>query len=314
MVDFVMFYYWTFNKWFEWKRLLCCLWLWLRCYTKPATQFRGKQIYSEPELHEPKPIYRRNAKKPQWVIDEVIRLAAFMYAEGCRPLSKAFNDLHKIKNKMTIGHSFVAEVMKKHRHAIAVLHKEIKLKEPAYYPKNHLWSIDLTNVTDNKKHQKTVFGVIDSGTRANLLLEKVNDKSSFTLLVHLLILINQYGKPNAIRSDNESVFKSFWFRLNLKLLGIKQQFTQVASPWQNGRVERFFGTFKKSIKKIVVESNELEQRLLEFRFYYNHVRTHQALKGKAPAQAWNGKTPNFRHEPIAISMWQGLLSGYYWES
>lgn len=288
--------------------------LWLLCCIKPAPEFRTKRKLEEPKLQELKLIYRKNAKKPQWVSDEIIRLKAQMSQLGYTKIADAFNQLHAINKNMTVGRTFVGEVIKNNQHQIAMLRKKIKLKPASYYDNNQLWSIDLTNLTDTAKKKNSIFGVIDAGTRANLLLEKVEDKSSFTLLVHLLILMNRYGKPKAIRSDNEAVFKSWWFRLNLKLLGIKQQFTELASPWQNGRIERFFGTFKQAIKKIKVAPHELELRLIEFRFYYNHVRTHQALKGKTPSQAWSRKAPNFRNEPVQISLWQGLLSGYYWES
>jgi transposase InsO family protein len=176
-----------------------------------------------------------------------------------------------------------------------------------------LRSIDLTTLTDEHKHQNIIFGIIDCGTRANLLLKRIPTKRSSALILQILEVIQKYGKPAKIRTDNEPVFTSFIFRTHLKLLRIKHQLTEVACPWMNGRIERFFGTLKKSIKHIVIKSAELDTRIMEFRFYYNYVRPHQNLKGKTPAEVWSKRSPNYTKLPQEMLLWQGVLAGYYWE-
>lgn len=58
-------------------------------------------------------------------------------------------------------------------------------------------------------------------------------------------------------------------------------------PWQNGRVERFFGTLKAKLNLWGVDSGEqLDLALGDFRDWYNHVRPHQHLGGRTPAEAW----------------------------
>ncbi|UVT18202.1 MAG: transposase family protein (plasmid) [Nitrospira sp.] len=53
--------------------------------------------------------------------------------------------------------------------------------------------------------------------------------------------MKRYGPPQFVRTDNETVLVSRWFRFGLWLLGIGQQRIQPGCPWQNGRVERFSG-------------------------------------------------------------------------
>ena len=53
--------------------------------------------------------------------------------------------------------------------------------------------------------------------------------------------VKRYGPPQFVRTDNETVLVSRWFRFGLWLLGIGQQRIQPGCPWQNGRVERFSG-------------------------------------------------------------------------
>jgi transposase InsO family protein len=49
------------------------------------------------------------------------------------------------------------------------------------------------------------------------------------------------------RTDNESNFSSPILTGALWTLGIRHQRTDPFCPWQNGRIERFFGTFKERI-------------------------------------------------------------------
>jgi putative transposase len=214
---------------------------------------------------------------------------------------------------MTVSKSYVGSVTLKNKHAIYLKRRELKSKLAKNYPANQIWSIDLTTLTDEHKHQNIVFGIIDCGTRANLLLKRLINKNSSTLIFQILETIQKYGKPAKIRTDNEPVFTSFLFSTHLRLLRIKHQLTEVACPWMNGRIERFFGTLKYSIKNIMIKSAELDTRLMEFRFYYNHVRPHQNLKGKTPVEVWSKRLPDYKKTPQEISLWQGVLVGYYWE-
>jgi len=98
------------------------------------------------------------------------------------------------------------------------------------------------------------------------------------------------------------------------LLGIKHQKSDIAAPWQNGRIERFFGTFKERIKNLVIHnSNTLPELLYDFQFWYNSVRPHSYLDGKTPDEVWND-VDVFRQgykRAIWYEKWDGLLTGYY---
>ena len=149
--------------------------------------------------------------------------------------------------------------------------------------------MDLTGKTDTHKNLHRILGIVDHGSRGNLLLQGLKDKTTITLLRHLLDTIERCGKPEAIRTDNESMFCSRLFRLTLWLLGIKHQQTDKGCPWMNGRVERFFGTLKSKLNQWEVNSlTQLKDALMEFGLWYNHVRPHQHLQGRTPAEVWQG--------------------------
>ena len=100
-----------------------------------------------------------------------------------------------------------------------------------------------------------------------------------------------------LRVDNDPPLKSALMRATLRLLGVKLQVIQVACPWMNGRIERFFGTFKAAIRQVVVlGAEDLCVRLVEFRAFYNHVNAHQHLSrvGRESAAGTGSKSEKGR--------------------
>jgi hypothetical protein len=53
----------------------------------------------------------------------------------------------------------------------------------------------------------------------------------------------------------------------------------------------------------------LDWHLKEFRFWYNHVRTHMNLDGQTPIEVWTGK--GIKRQAEFYSEWDGLLQGYW---
>lgn len=86
------------------------------------------------------------------------------------------------------------------------------------------------------------------------------------------------------------------------------------SPWENGRIERFFGSFKAALHTVMIRSEaQLIQAAREFRIYYNHIRLHQNLGYRTPMMAWRGQTqfPNST-TPRWFSAWGGEFCGWFW--
>ena len=102
------------------------------------------------------------------------------------------------------------------------------------------------------------------------------------------------------------------FRLGLWILGIRHQRTQIHSPWQNGRIERFFGTFKNYSDKVIFNTKKIQFALDEFQYWYNAIRPHRHLNGLTPDEQWEEINP-YRKNPRQVkkvSFWNGLLTGY----
>ena len=88
--------------------------------------------------------------------------------------------------------------------------------------------------------------------------------------------------------------------------------TELHCPWQNGRIERFFGTLKDRLDlRPVLDGAQLDKDLATFRFWYNRVRPHQNLDGCTPSEVWRGVDPLKRRVRLRrwFSAWDGLLLG-----
>jgi len=77
----------------------------------------------------------------------------------------------------------------------------------------------------------------------------------------------------------------------------------------NGRIERFFGTFKRAIRQIQIDSKaRLEQAISECAYFYNHIRLHQNLGNRTPEMAWPGKFEFPRRKKTAVVCGLGRCS------
>ncbi len=210
-----------------------------------------------------------------------------------------------------VGKSYVATVLRQSAAEIVRLRRELKHRVPRPVPCNRIWAVDLTGKADLGSRQWLILGLIDHGARACLRLQALPDKRSATILRELIAAFRRYGLPQHIRVDNEACFNSLLLKAALRLLGVRLQTIALHCPWQNGRIERFFGTLKRSLDRIVIaDVNDLHTKLVEFRAWYNHARPHQHLDGHTPAEIWNGK-PKSTKPPRWVRIWDGLITGWW---
>lgn len=273
-----------------------------------AHSHRSRKVESSAGKH-----HLHSQKKPAWLKAEIIRLKATIPQMGCRSIAILCNRRYAAARKITVGKTYVSQVLRQHRLEIDILRRQLKHTQPRPLARNLIWGVDLTGKTDIGGNLYLILGILDHGSRAVLCLQALHDKTSRTLLAHLLTATNVYGKPKVIRTDNEAIFTSRLFQYGLKLLGIRHQRSDPGCPWQNGRIERFFGTLKQQLDQWQVPNlAQLNRDLDTFRFWVNHVRPHQNLNGKTPAEAWSGVNP-YTQAPkaeYAFHAWEGLLTGY----
>ena len=142
------------------------------------------------------PTYPRNQRKPEWVVTEVLRLKALTPNLGCRLIAEIFNRRHGIEYHSTVGKTFVADTLRRHKVELLRLRRELKHRVPPPMPTNQVWALDLTGKADLTGRQQLILGLIDHGSRTCLRLREIADKSSLTILQHLADVLRQFGFPN----------------------------------------------------------------------------------------------------------------------
>jgi len=298
-----------------------------RIHAPQPTHYRSMRIASV-DKHK----HHHATQKPDWLKQEILHLKARMPQAGCRTIADTCNRRFAATRKITVGKTYVHQVLQSYAYEIQILRRNIKHAKPKAIPRNHTWGIDLTGKTDTQGNLHFLFGILDHGSRALLHLKTLHNKTSNTLLARIREVISVYGKPKIIRTDsgrvaaqqrdthrrtpcgcNEAIFTSKEFRLGLKKLGIRHQRTTPGCPWQNGRIERLFGTLKQQLDQWQVANiAQLNADLNIFSHWYNQIRPHQNLNGRTPAEAWSGINPytNPPKQEHWFEAWDGLLTGY----
>ena len=77
-------------------------------------------------------------------------------------------------------------------------------------------------------------------------------------------------------------------------MGVNHRNTQPYRPQTNGKIERFWRTLEEDL---IIDTDfdsieELKEELLQYMYYYNHERPHQAIQGKKPADMLEQKKDN----------------------
>lgn len=279
--------------------LFIIVWIWicrmvvaciksLRC---SRGRIRNPKLFLHQWRRQPAPSHHRfhAQPKPKWVKHEVIALKALMPQAGCRTIAHHFNRRWAARRCLTVSKTYVADTCRRHQYLILTTRRKLKHRVPRPMPCNRTWGCDLLVKTDQHGQPHLALALLDHGSRACLRLQRLSDKSSWTLLQELAHAVKHYGRPQFLRTDNDAVLVSRLFRLGLWLLGIRHQRIEPGCPWQNGRVERFIGTVKRTLEtEPIADSEHFTRALQAVRIWYNHDRPHDHLQGRTPAEVWAG--------------------------
>jgi len=111
---------------------------WLISFQKPPTCIRRR---CKNEFVNKK-YGARYAPKPQWVITEIIRLAALYPTYSGHKLAFVFNRLYANSKGMTVSKSWVYKTLSRNKHEVLLERRRIKSKPPAPIPRYKLWQMD----------------------------------------------------------------------------------------------------------------------------------------------------------------------------
>lgn len=198
--------------------------------------------------------------------------------------NKGFGISHRQIEKLLVRNNLVLPDIKKQKSRKWVRYE---LPNP-----NDLWHTDWSfdpftnqNISiyiDDRTRLVTGYGIFKNANTENSLAQ-------------LKGAILQYGKPKAIMTDhgttyfnntpdNKGILQLNEYQIALQAMGIKHCLARVNRPQTNGKVERWFRTYKTEY------ITETFTNLKEFVEHYNNTRLHMSLNYKTPKKVWDELT------------------------
>jgi hypothetical protein len=172
----------------------------------------------------------------------------------------------------------------------------------AQYP-NHVWTLDFkgwwTLASGERCEPLTVCDAYSRMVLATL----VPTASGLAALKEVFMqLFEQYGLPEILQSDNGSPFactraplgltrlSAWWISLGIELVR-----NRPAHPQDNPSHERMHGDLEQEISGRVQVDRRAQQAALDlWRQEYNHVRPHQSLNQRCPAELYRRSERKYR--------------------
>ena len=172
------------------------------------------------------------------------------------------------------------------------------------HSKDSLWSTDLIRCESAALRTHWVLVVMDQYTRRiigfGLHAGAVDGIAlcrmfNYAIRGHRLI-------PKYLSSDNDPLYRFHQWQANLRILDVTEIKTVPYVPSSHPFVERLIGTVRRECldRTLFWTTADLENKLLDFKTYFNHHRTHTAREGRPPDDALPRQVAN--------------LQSYRWES
>jgi putative transposase len=191
-----------------------------------------------------------------------------------------------------VTHNKINEVIKYEGLTRKKMGKKTKPKYVSYEAENinDQWHIDWSKDPLSKKE---LLAIIDDKSRFIVFAGLFDSASAENSALGLQLAINKYGSPKELVSDNGSHFKNLQRKKTpcgpMKKIeekyNIKHIFIRAHYPQSNGKIERWFGSYKGEFP--LMEHPEVYD-FITWVHYYNFERIHQSLNYETPAHIYLG--------------------------
>ncbi len=160
-----------------------------------------------------------------------------------------------------------------------ILNQQFTVSRP-----NEVWVSDVTYFRYND-FSYYICVIIDLYAR-RVVAHKISLKNSTQLTKSTFKLAYEYRQPTELlfHSDRGTNYTSNTFRDYLKALGVKQSFSNTATPYNNSVMESFFKSMKteRLYRTDYRSERELRESVREYINYYNNDRPHSVLRYQTP--------------------------------
>ena len=151
---------------------------------------------------------------------------------------------------------------------------------------NQVWSYDFIHDQLETGVPLKMLTVLDEFTRecVGILVERSITATGVVGFLERLML--RRGVPEHVRSDNGPEFTAETVKTWVRAQGIKTNYIEPGSPWENGHVESFHDKFRDRCLNREVFGNLLEAKVIveDWRRQYNEKRPHSSLGYKTPRE------------------------------
>jgi putative transposase len=178
--------------------------------------------------------------------------------------------------------------------------------------KDSLWSLDMFRCESATLRTHWVLVVMDQYTRR---IMGFGVHAGAVDAVALCRMFNrairwQRWMPKYLSSDHDSLYRFEQWQANLRILEVTEIKTVPYVPRSHPFVERLIGTIRREYldRTLFWTTADLENKLLDFRTYFNDHRSHAALEGRTPDQ--DVLMPR-RIANLHFYGWQGHCRGLY---
>ena len=209
-----------------------------------------------------------------------VSIAARLQQEGLRP--PAFSTIRRI---LTAAGLITPQPKKRPKSS----YRRFQADQP-----NQCWQSDFTHWQLADGTGVEIINWLDDHSRYLLAAIAYRRITGQTVITTFLNIVERYGLPQSTLTDNGSVYTSRFtggrngFEYLLASLGITQKNSHPGHPQTQGKIERFHQTLKRwlAAQPAAATVAELQTQLNTFTDIYNQIRTHRALQGATPAQAY----------------------------
>jgi putative transposase len=176
--------------------------------------------------------------------------------------------------------------------------------------KDSLWSIDLFRCESATLRTHWVLVVVDQYTR------RIIGFGVYPGVVDGIALCRMFNHairgcramPKYLSSDHDPLYRFKQWQANLRILEVGEIKTVPYVPLSHPFVERLIGTVRREYldRTLFWTTADLENKLLEFRNYFNSYRTHHSLEGQTPDRSEARPVAN-----LTSYRWQSHCRGLY---
>jgi len=189
-----------------------------------------------------------------------------------------------------VSHNKINQVLKYENLTTKKMGKRTTPKYVSYEADNinDQWHIDWSTDPSSKKQ---LLAIIDDKSRFIVYAGLFDSASAENSALRIQKAIEKYGSPKELVSDNGAHLKNIHsdktpcepLKKVEEKYAIKHIFIRPHHPQSNGKIERWFGSYKNEFKKM---NHPKVTDMQSYVWFYNNERIHQSLNYETPAQKY----------------------------